>query len=333
MRRPQFESVKVYGRIFSDAGYWRPYVEEICSRHRLGPCREVRSALPGSYPTFVVDERYVVKLFGEFFNGGASIVIEREMYALLATDRAIPAPALVADGALFPDGDGWPWPYLVSEAIAGESLSQVEARVSFADKLAVARYLAPIMRRIHALTPAPSSPLALTWDAFGRFLEERRASCVESHRAWGSLPARLVAQLDGYLPPTAALVDRSAPPRLLHCDLNADHLLGRFEGDRWRPVGVIDFGDAMAGDRFYDLVALHLGLFRCDKRLLRAFLDDYGFDAGLRRDFARRAMSMTLQYQFDVLSDVFPRYPGASTVNDLAELAALLWELDRQGVS
>ena len=94
---------------------------------------------------------------------------------------------------------------------------------------------------------------------------------------------------------------------MLHCDLNADHVLGGFEGERWRPVGVIDFGDAMIGDRMYDLVALHLGLFRCDKRLLRAFLDDYGSDERLRRDFARRAMSMTLLHQFDVLSDSPPK--------------------------
>ena len=29
---------------------------------------------------------------------------------------------------------------------------------------------------------------------------------------------------------------------MLHCDLNADHVLGVFEGERWRPMGIIDFG-------------------------------------------------------------------------------------------
>jgi aminoglycoside phosphotransferase len=325
--------VKAYGQIFVDADYWRPYVEEICARHGLGPCRAVRLGLPGSYPTFIVDDRYVVKLFGELFDGGESVVVEREMYALLATDRQIPAPTLLADGQLFLDGDGWRWPYLVSESFPGESLSQVEARVSFSDKLAVARFLAPVVRRIHGLTPAPSPPLALTWDAFGRFLDERRRRCVESHRAWGSLPDRLIGQLDAYIPPLPDLVDRTAPPRVLHCDLNADHVLGVFEEERWRPVGVIDFGDAMVGDRMYELAALHLGLFRCDKRLLRAFLDDYGFDAGLRRDFARRAMSLTLLHQFDVLSDVVSRFPGAADIDDLASLAALMWDPKHPGLA
>ena len=78
----------------------------------IGSARAARSSLglPGSFPTFIVDRRYVAKLFGELFDGGASALIEREMYALLATNPQIPAPALVADGQLFSDDDGWPWP-------------------------------------------------------------------------------------------------------------------------------------------------------------------------------------------------------------------------------
>ena len=48
MRRPHFDSVRAYGQVFADAGYWRPYVDEVCSRHGLGPCREVRSGLLGT---------------------------------------------------------------------------------------------------------------------------------------------------------------------------------------------------------------------------------------------------------------------------------------------
>lgn len=332
MPRPSCDSVRAYGQVFTDAAYWRPYVEEICARHGLGPCRAVRSGLPGTYPVFIVDGHHVVKLFGELFKGGASFRIELEMYELLAADRAIPAPALVASGDLFAAGDGWPWPYIVTEALPGASLSEADERVSFPDKIAVCRFLAPVVRRIHALKPERPSHLPRTWDAFDRFLAERRAGCAEHHRTWGSLPERLVAQLDDYLPPLPELVDHTVPPRVLHCDLNADHILGYFEGDRGRPAGIIDFGDAMAGDRIYELVALHIGLFRCDKRLLRTFLDEYGFDEALRRDFVRRAMGMTLLHEFDVLSGVFPAFPDAARVDNLAELAALLWDSGRPGL-
>jgi aminoglycoside phosphotransferase (APT) family kinase protein len=118
---------------------------------------------------------------------------------------------------------------------------------------------------------------------------------------------------------------------VLHCDLTADHILGHFEGERWQSTGIIDYGDAMAGDRIYELVALHIGLFHSNRRLLRAFLGAYGFDEALRRDFVRRAMSMTLLHEFDVLSGVFSTVSDAARVESLADLAVLLWDVERPG--
>jgi hygromycin-B 7''-O-kinase len=333
LQRPHFGSVAAYGRLFTDAAYWRPYVAAICARHEIGPCREIRAGEPGTFPVFIVDEHCVVKLFGDHFDGGARFRVERAMYELLAADRAIPAPPLLASGALFDDADGWPWPYLVIGLIAGESLTGAENRASVRDRRAVCRWLAPIVRRLHALTPNHRSPLPLTWEAFDRFLAERRAGCADNHRAWGSLPEHLIAQIDDYLPSSAELVDRAVPPHVLHADLNADHILGSFTGDRWRPTGIIDFGDALVGDRLYELVVLHIGLFNSDKRLLGAFLDAYGFDDGLRRDFAWRAMALTLLHEFNVLSGVFRRFPDTARVERLTDLAALLWDLERPGLA
>lgn len=326
MHRPQVDSVQAYSRLFTDADYWRPYVEVVCQRHRLARCREVRTGLPGTFPAFIVDGRYVVKFFGELFGGTTCFRVELEMYDLLAHDREIPAPSLVAKGELFSATDGWPWPYLVSTAIDGKSLAEVYEQVAYPDKLAIAQLAGPIVRRIHGLQPGNYAPLRPTWEAFDRFMEEQIAGCAEHHRAWGTLPERLVVQIDTYIPPLAELVDHSVPPHVLHCDLNADHVLGAFEGDRWRPAGIIDFGDAMVGDRVYELVALHLGLFRGDQQLLRYFLEAYGFDNGLRRGFVRRATSMTLLHQFNVLAELFPAIDDETPIESLQELGSLLWE-------
>ena len=91
--------------------------------------------------------------------------------------------------------------------------------------------------------------------------------------------------------------------------------------------------DARVGDRAYELVALHIGLFDCDKRRLALFLDRYGFDSGLRERFVFRCMSMTLLHEFDVLSEVFGRFPAAAQAASLDELATLLWDLDARGLA
>jgi hygromycin-B 7''-O-kinase len=321
--RPVFATTQEYGRRFTDAEYWRPYVAVVCARHGLGSCADLRAGLPGTNPVFVVDGAYVVKFFTNLFSGNIRGPVERQMYALIARAPGIPAPRLIAEGELFDSDGGWPWPYVVIPAIPG--LSAGESQLSGADRLALAAWLGPVVRRFHTLPLDIAGPLQPGWDLFAAFLADQRARAAANHTRWGTLPAHLVAQLDAYLPEPAELIDRSSAPALIHCDLNRDHVLGAPAEGRWRPAGIIDFGDAMVGDRVYELVALHLGLFDCAGRLLRAFLDAYGFDAELRRDFVRRAMAMTLLHEFDVLGDVFPSIPAAAEASSLAELAKLLW--------
>jgi hygromycin-B 7''-O-kinase len=333
VQRPTFASVQEYGRIFTNPDYWRPYVEEICARHGFGRCQEMRTGLPGTMPVFLVDERYVVKLFSDLFAGDVGFRVERELYELLGERADIPTPALLAAGTLFPAADGWHWPYLVSQILPGRSLRETAGRAGAADTQAVAEWLGPIVRRLHQVRPPASAYLRPTWEAFDRFLAAQRANAVVHHQQWQTLPERLIAQIDGYLPPLAELVDHRAAPHLLHGDLNADHVLGDFAGERWRPTAIIDFGDARVGDRFYELPALQIGLFHGDKHLLRAFLEAYGFDAELQRDFPRRAMSMTLLHEFNVLGEVLHNFPEAAEVSSLEELAALLWDLKQPGLA
>ncbi len=322
-----------YRRRFMDLGIWEAYVRQVCSRHFSTPAGQVRPGLAGSFPTFIVDERWVVKFFGRLFDGGLGFEAELQAGRLLAADPSIPAPAILASGSLSAETAGWPWPYLIYEFIPGVSFGEVYGQVTREEKLALARRLGEVVRRIHRLPLAGSGRFPPTWNAYLSFLRAQRLACAANHRLWGSLPERLVEQIDGFLLPVEELVDLWAAPHLIHADLTGDHLLGRLEGGRWTTLGLIDFGDAMTGSLFYELVALHLDLFRGDKRLLRAFLDAYGLDKSLYRDFAARAMSATLLHRFDVLVLVF-QDPGPQVreISSLEELASLLWDVDAPGI-
>jgi hypothetical protein len=95
-------------------------------------------------------------------------------------------------------------------------------------------------------------------------------------------------------------------------------------GDNVYLAGVIDWGDALVIDPYYELPALYLGTFKGDKRLLRAFLAGYGWEIGA--DFAQRAMTMTLLHEWDVLADV-GKFVALDAVASLDELATTLWGL------
>jgi hygromycin-B 7''-O-kinase len=325
IERPIFTSREEYGARFTDASYWQPYIAQICGRHGLA-CSELRAGLPGTNAVFLVDGRHAVKLYPDLFGGAISEPAERACYALVAAHGGIPAPALIAHGDLFDAQGGWRWPYIITSVLPGLSLGE-SAEVSYADRLALAGWLGGVLRQIHELPLERSGPLRPDWAAYHAFLASQRADVTARQAAWGVLPPHLCAQLEGWLPPAEALVGYSVP-RLLHGDLNRDHVLGMQVGGHWQPTGVIDFGDARVGDPAYDLVALHLGLFDADKRLLEAFLHSYG-GTELAAALPRRALALTLLHEFTVLGEFAAELASVPTLD---ALALLLWSLDAPGI-
>jgi aminoglycoside phosphotransferase (APT) family kinase protein len=326
MRRPSFPSPEAYARTFTDPDYWLPYVNEICARHGLTSSGPFRAGLPGTNPVFVVGERYAVKLFTHLFDGAESLTAELGLYQLLARAEGFPAPVLVAHGRLFEEGGEWHWPYIVTSLVPGTSLGEVEAQVAYEDKVALAQWLGATIRQLHELPVTEIPHLSRSRNDFHHFIARQREHCAGNQRRWRAMPEHLIDQIESYIPPIEQLVGPSSGWSLLHCDLNADHVLGEFEQGRWVPRGIIDFGDLRRGERLHELGALHLGLFRCDKRLLRHFLESYGFDAKLREDFPRRAMSFTLLHEFSLLESFFRHSPQAASAQSLEEVATLLWE-------
>lgn len=321
-----------YVRAFTDPVFWRPYVEAVCERHGLGPCREVRAGFPGTHAVFLVDGRYAVKLYTHLFGAERDAAVEREVYGAIARAADVPAPALIASGELFLEGDGWRWPYIVTTVVPGERFGAVREQLALEARLEVAGYLGPLVRQVHGL-PTDDVMLGPARDDYLRFLHERREGCGTRHRAWGSLPGRLTDQIDAYLLPVDELVDRSNPPVLLHGDLTEDHLLGEWRDRRWVPTGLIDFGDARTGEWLYDLIALHIDLFQCDRPLLQAFLSAYGAEIGPRERFVRRMLCLTLLFPFNIFGTVMRAVPEAADSADLNELAALLWDVSALDLS
>jgi hygromycin-B 7''-O-kinase len=299
-----------YKQHFTDLILWQPYVREVCIQQGFS-CPEVRPTLPGTYPTFFAGDK-VIKFFGQLFDGEHSFNVEREAAHLLSTDPLIPVPALRAEGTLFG------WYYLVYDYLPGESIGQ--SSVNHNDKLSVACWLAENVRRLHRLPLIGNSVFSNDPDIYQAFLDEQFRNITPN-----ALPAWVVESLPGYVLSPHDLMRGQPAPHLIHSDLTRDHILGIVTSKGWQPNGIIDFGDAMAGDLYYELVVLHLDLFDCDKRLLKEFLDDYGFIPPA--DFPRRMMSMTLLHRFDVLAYVMGIRPELQRIRSLENLANKLWNI------
>jgi aminoglycoside phosphotransferase (APT) family kinase protein len=308
--------------------YWRPYVHEVWRRHGLPGGDEIRPC-PGTNAVFFVDGRFAVKFFSSFAGTIESFLAERDVYSLAGRPGTdLPVPTLIADGRLV--AEGWPWPYIVTNILAGTPFDEVRPETRFEDRLAQADFLGRTLRSLHDVRVNGCVHLQPSWDWFLAFLARQRTICVANHLEWGMLPDHLQAQIAGYLPDREALCDITAPPRLLHADVVSRHVLGTFENGRWQATSLIDFGDARVGDPLYDLAAVHIGVFRCDKRLLRAFLASYGWPSSRGERFVRRCMSYTLLHEFYIERPTFPGLPPRTA--SLDELASLVWDVDAPGL-
>lgn len=311
--RSALNNIDGYRRLFLDAAFWQPAVQAVLQRHGLQPAAPVETGAAGTCPTFIVGRRWVVKFFGRLFNGGESFRVEAEANRLAALDPAIPRAAVAAAGEL---GDSdWPWPYLIFAYIDGQSTGQLAEQIDRQGWQQIAADLGRITRRLHALPLAGSRVFDATGTAWRAFLQEQRAQCVRNHRGWDTLPKHWIAQIEPFLPP---LEDLAGPVHLIHADLTSDHLLGRIENGRWQTLALIDFGDALAGDLYYELGPLYLDLFGCDRETLRVFLDAYGVTSTQRAVLPRRALASALLHQFNLFENVPEAAFQAKTLNEFA---------------
>jgi hypothetical protein len=322
----QLETLDGYRKYFMDSVLWKPCIQRVCYRHALLPCQQVRAGLAGSFPTFIVEDRWVVKFFGQLFGGGVAYDTELQVNRLLPPDLPIRAPSLLYSGSLLDDDRAWRWPYLIYEYLPGISIGEIYERVRFEDKLSLACALGKTTRQIQRL-PLVSAPLFYAGlEGYARFLYSQRTRCLANHRQWQSLPVHLIEQIEDYLLPVESLTDPLIPHGLIHADITRDHILGRLEAGQWVTLGLIDYGDARVGNVFYDLAALHIDLFRGDKRLLKAYLDAYELED--RRQFAHKAMSTALLHEFKIFSILAEADTLTHQVDTLSEMAMRIWDIE-----
>jgi hygromycin-B 7''-O-kinase len=317
-----------YAAHFMDHTLWEPYVRQVCDGPEFD-CYTIRPGVPGTYPTFMVElkskrfqqprEWVVVKFFGPLFDGVGSFRIERDMGRWLeAQSLPIPSPAILAEGQLNQD-----WQYVIFEHVAGVSIGQALDKLSKDDRLSVASQMGEYMHCLHTLTADPKGnlpmPIPPSLERFTSFLQQQCRTCLTHHQTWNDLPAHLFDQLEEFVLPAEQLIDFSASPYLIHADLTADHLLGRFVNDRWQTLSVIDWGDTMTGNLFYELVALSLDLFQGDKQMLHACLEAYQLPDFYQQDFSKKALSMVLLHQFPMPARFYAPYQHVQSLQELAE--------------
>lgn len=301
---PALASTRAFRAGMDDTALWAPTVAAVLERHGWSdPRNRTTAGIGATYPTFLHGD-LVIKLFGGQGSWRASFRAERAVLAAVAGIPGVAAPGLLAEGWL-QEGADPSWPYLVMTRMRGVPWGQADLTPE--RKLRVAAELGEQARLLWPLRPDDVPAL-----------EPMPAPALVEAAERSSLPARLFAQIDGFLAGLEPL-----GPAFVHGDLMHRHVF--VAGGHL--AGIIDWGDAALTVPHYELAKLHLDLFDGDKALLRAFLEASGWQAG--SNFAQQALAFALHRQAQGLMqhptmDVFHKLPhllppkGATTLDQLA---------------
>lgn len=323
---PRFADDDAYERSLADAEFWEPYARAALRLAGLPDEGEVRTHVPTTHVAALVGDAYLVKLHYEEWFGEDCFQTEREAYRLLAA-ADLPIPELLAEGALY--DEGWRWPFLVMTAMRGRSLREIGPAATPADRERVARWLGATLRRLHEVPIRDGE--RLSFEIYADLIQTRRQRCHRDHAVWASLPPHLLEQVRDYVWRARDLIDpERVRPALLHGDLHDGNVFVEGRPGALTPTGIVDLNEAAEGDPHYDLVAVHVQTLGADKRLLRAFLDGYGWDEP-GRDWARRMMAFTLVHDHDMIRPLAERHALAGFAS-LDDLAVALWDLDAPGM-
>ncbi len=319
---PIIETLNQWRPIFTQAAVWRPMIEEIWRRHRLGAVEQVEPGFAGSNAVFVVNEDWVVKIFAPFWAGDASK--ELEIYYILADYPDLLTPHVIAHGTIATTQE---WPYIVMTRLPGLRLGEVWPHVPLANRLAIMHHLAEMVQTLHAVPTGRVTTMDIQQEAWVAFVERQMAGAAAHHQRNSSLPKHLLAQLPGYLADALPLFPSDFRPTIINCDLTCDHVLLTEQDGHWHITGLIDFGDVQVGHVDYEWVALHLSLLDADRDLLRAFLCTYGWEQVVDERFSRRMMAYSLLHLFSDMRPFVGRLGGPERVQRIEELETALWRL------
>lgn len=238
----------------------------------MPPARTLTAGALGTFPTYRTGTGLVVKLFPDVWDGPASYEAESAANAALV-GTGLPVPAVVAEGRLYDDDEGgWPWPFLVFEEAPGMPLAQARAALDGRARLVLAADVGAFLRRLHTVPPPTG-----TWDRYLSVLERRKRQVPDDDlRRHGHLAPHLLDAVPAYLArfPDEVRFDVTAPPALVHADLHHDHLF--LDPTTGHLQAVIDWGDVLEGDRWYDFGALVTGSFHGERTMIDAGYDAYG---------------------------------------------------------
>jgi hygromycin-B 7''-O-kinase len=296
-----------YSELFRDPRFGLGIAKHLASKHSLPG--DISRKTEGSSLVFEVGKELFLKATPPFF--ADSFDVELAANQLVASRLTVRTPEILFHGEIEN------WKYLVSKRVPGIQAALVYRDLSRADLDSVATDLGALIKSYRAVDTGSFEGSFGTWKAY---LDERLKNQRSVHLAKGN-SLEWVDKICSFVASLASDLVALGPARLIHADLNREHIMLDQIGGRYRVVGLLDLADSMMAPMELEYVLPFLDVFRGSSVLQRRVMNESGFKEKIEPDrFSKLLLALTLQNRFMAFHDWFqPELKsGATTLEEIA---------------
>ncbi len=268
----------------------------------------------GTNVVYSYDNHLVIKLFPPFHQDQ----FEKEQLVLkkLAGKLSVSTPILKAVGNI----EGWP--YIIMTQLEGTLLETLWDTLDYNNQLIIIKELGLLIREVHALPTQGLESIDCHWE---KWIKTQIQQCEKRHQDH-HLPIHLLQQIPNYIDQNQAALLKIKTPVLLTGEYTPMNFLVKNIKGIWHISSLIDFGDAMLGHAYYDLLGPATFIIQGNKKLSRAFLHAYGFsDNEMNASLSQQLTALLLLHQYSHLKVQIRIAGWENKVNSLEALGKLIF--------
>jgi Ser/Thr protein kinase RdoA (MazF antagonist) len=304
MKLPRFED---FERDFK-SDVWHKAAKFIAEKHKL-PFKSLRRASQGESITFLVDEKFVIKIYSPLRNG-----FKREKLALSIAETSLKIPEIVAAGGIEN------YQYLITTLLTGELMTKENwLKLDESEQISILAQLARGLRELHR---SDNSTIDFDWE---KFIEKQAKTCLERQKAC-QVNEKVLEEIPAYLENNLRLLPTGIEPLFLHGDVHFGNLRLLNSNGKWQISGLFDFADSLKGFYEYDFLAVGILMIQGQGHLQREFFRAYGYaESDLTENLRKRLMLLTMFYECSDLRRYAIRLRPEAVDYSLLELERAIW--------
>ena len=263
----------------------------------------------GSSLVFKIGSDHFLKITPPFYSG--SIEAEIAATKIIGDQLSFSIPHILINDQIEK------WNYVITKNVKGQQAKNVYRTMTPENVKIFAKDIGKVIKNIHSIK---SDGFERDFGPWETYLENNLKNQEEVHLHRGNTP-EWSQKISKFVNQQAELLHSLGPAKLVHADLNHEHLMLEEINNEWRITGVLDFADSMNAPIEMEFILPIVCFFKGKAELQRLVWEgaEYKpqFDSA---HYSNIMMALTLQNRFIAFHDWFDREidKGAKSVEEIA---------------